>query len=657
MVLQFTHACFRRLLPFWLGVSLWAGAPSPSFAQQLVFDTAYPIGNAPGGGESWFRGLARDAQGNVYVGGYFAGSLTFGTQRLVSLGSAFDIYVAKYDEQGTLLWVQQAGLAGDDRLLALTVDAAGNVYIGGTYGGTTQFGAFSLPSTGNTYDAFVAKLDPAGTWQWAVSSGGSGVDRVNAVAIGPTGELTVGGDFGGPSARFGATELPNADAAAQATDVFVAQLSATGTWLRATRAGGPGIDQLADLAVDGAGAAYACGEYHGAQAQFGSTSLSNGSPGQPDAYVAKLDATGRWQWATHLGGTGQGQLLGLALDGSGRPYVTGQFSGATLTLGTTTLINAAAGTSDILVAALTSEGSWRWVQRAGDVGTDLAYDLAVGPTGQVVLTGEFLSTHVVVGPSDLLKSSAAGNGEAFVAQLDATGTWVGGLVPTGSGEKYGWRVVVGAEGETYVGGAYWGTRTQFGETTLPGSEPFPNGFVAHVADAAALAQLTSVAPTSGIVGQAVTVTGSGFTDVRGVRFNGVPASYTVASPTRLTATVPAGATAGPLRVRTGAGTSASTPFLVSGALASLAPRVLEGSQVWPNPVPVTGLLEVALAPSLPLGGPTQVLVYNSVGELVAQTTFSGHHLHWQLPVSAGLYQVTVRAAGQPSWQQRLVVTD
>src|SRR5581483_659354 len=84
--------------------------------------------------------------------------------------------------------------------------------------------------------------------------------------------------------------------------------------------------------------------------------------------------------------------------------------------------------------------------------------------------------------------------------------------------------------------------------------------------------ITGVTPSLGPVGTAVTITGANFTGATAVAFNGVPASFTVASPTKLTTTAPSGATTGFVTVTTPGGTATgATRFTVVPGITGFTP--------------------------------------------------------------------------------------
>jgi hypothetical protein len=74
------------------------------------------------------------------------------------------------------------------------VDGAGNVYLTGEFAGTTNFFGTNLTGTGN---AFVMKLNTDGAFQWVTSTGGTGADAGNGVAVDGYGDIFVTGYIDG----------------------------------------------------------------------------------------------------------------------------------------------------------------------------------------------------------------------------------------------------------------------------------------------------------------------------------------------------------------------------------------------------------------------------------------------------------------------------
>ena len=174
-------------------------------------------------------GIATDPRGNSYVTGQFFGTATLGAgdneTELDSAGS-FDVFVAKYGPDGTLLWATSAGGGSDtDQGFGIASDARGNSYVTGAFIETATFGAgdneTELTSAGDI-DVFVAKYAPDGTLLWATSAGGSDFDQGHGIATDPRGNTYVTGWFLG-TATFGTGDNETELDSAGGFDVFVAK--------------------------------------------------------------------------------------------------------------------------------------------------------------------------------------------------------------------------------------------------------------------------------------------------------------------------------------------------------------------------------------------------------------------------------------------------
>jgi uncharacterized protein (DUF2249 family) len=146
-------------------------------------------------------GIALDGTGNIYLAGGFLGTADFdpgaGVLNLVSSGT-YDAFLGKYNASGDLVWATKVGGAGADFFCALTVDALGNIYTTGYFGGTSDFdpgaGTQNLTSSGGA-DIVLAKYDAAGNYVWAKNMGGPFDDIGFAIAVDATGNSYITGYF------------------------------------------------------------------------------------------------------------------------------------------------------------------------------------------------------------------------------------------------------------------------------------------------------------------------------------------------------------------------------------------------------------------------------------------------------------------------------
>lgn len=322
------------------------------------------------------------------------------------------------------------GGTGTEQVVDLAVDADGSVYVTGNFSGAVDFdpgtGVTSLVSVGLT-DGFLAKYSSTGTLAWAGRIGGIGADNVSALARDAGGNLYVVGTFEaasdfdpGPANLF-LTSVGGADG-------FVARYSPTGSLLWARRFGGLAADQMADVAVDGSGNAYAVGTFAGAADALpvsGPQVVSDGS--LPDGFLLALDPAGVVRYAFSVGGIQSDAAAGVAVTTDGAVVVAGSFRGAAhFAAGIATTQLTAAGGTDAFLASYTGAGVLLWARAfsgTSDEDVQAGRGLAADASGGVAVSGTFAgTTDFDPGPGSTFRASLGGS-DWYVARLDGAGAF------------------------------------------------------------------------------------------------------------------------------------------------------------------------------------------------------------------------------------------
>src|SRR5207244_496918 len=200
--------------------------------------------------------------------------------------------------------------------------------------------------------------------------GGNNDDEAYGIAVDSSGATYVGGLTDSGASTFPVRTGPDSSYNGGADDAFVAKVNASGTGLvYLGYIGGNGDDEGLSLAVDSAGEAYITGITNSGSGTFpvkvGPDLSYNG--GAYDAFVAKVTQAGTGLvFAGYVGGTGDDQAYGIAVDGSGNAYLTGatdSTSGFPVKTGPDTTYNG--GLDDAFVAKVGSTGA---LQYAGFIG-------------------------------------------------------------------------------------------------------------------------------------------------------------------------------------------------------------------------------------------------------------------------------------------------
>jgi len=186
---------------------------------------------AGGSGGDIGSGITVDELGSSFIIGSFEDTATFGSTTMISAGHT-DIFFAKYDTKGNIVWIKQIGNIGPDRGNSICMDKFGNCLVTGTFSGTVNFGTIKLTSVGGE-DIFITKYDAMGNVVWAKQAGGGGDDIGYGIATDGLGNAFITGLFHG-DATFDKIILRSSSSQ---HDIFIAKYDKLGNmfWANQTQ--------------------------------------------------------------------------------------------------------------------------------------------------------------------------------------------------------------------------------------------------------------------------------------------------------------------------------------------------------------------------------------------------------------------------------------
>ena len=413
--------------------------------------------------------IGMDGEGFIYIGGYFNDDATFGSYTVT--GSNKDFFVAKMDPiTGDFLWASSGGCGSDDRLLGMHVDASGNIYCTGkTWCTSTGFGGAPISGIGGYEQSFISKMDKNGNWLWAKLYGAppgviytltyfpfdnifEGDDHGWDIDTDNSGNIYVTGWWSNEDCYFDTFTLSNPAWAVDTTTMgYVGKLDPNGNFLWVQQYDGVD-DKIGErdnrLAIDkNDGSVYVTGGFRGT-GWYGADSLV--SRGNWDIFVVKLDNSGNFLWSRRAGSDKGDRGNGIVIADDGDVYIDGEFRDDA-DFGTDSLNHK--NRKDIFVAKLRSNGDWVWAKRAkGSAGKDRANQMDITPDERIYVCGEVGDT---IKFGNTIIDNEYDDQNAFVAQINKSGTWVWAKVAKGAGVgDRGNQIVVDQYGNSYTVGYY-----------------------------------------------------------------------------------------------------------------------------------------------------------------------------------------------------------
>ncbi len=388
------------------GGSIAAGHSDHGFVAELddggSHQWSFRVGQLTGYGYSGT--MAIDGAHNLVITGGCQLSVDFGTGVLPG-GLGYDVFVAKFDENGNALWNRRFGDGGTQTGRAVAVDGVGNVILSGSFRSSVDFGGGELTSPGESI--YLAKFDGDGNHQWSRGFGDATSRILAFVATAAAGRVVLAGSLVG-DVDFGGGNLSATDSS---QDIFVASFDADGNHLWSKRFVGIGEQTTHGVAVDPQGNVVLAGSLSGS-IDFGGGPLT--SAGDQDVFVASFDANGNHRWSHEYGDSEPQQAASVATDGAGNVIITGTFQGS-VDFGGGPLNTA--GFDDIFVASFDSNGNHRWSRGFGSHFYEHSPAITANAAGTVVLTGS-MNGAVDFGGGPL---AGTGSDSVFLAAFDSDG--------------------------------------------------------------------------------------------------------------------------------------------------------------------------------------------------------------------------------------------
>jgi hypothetical protein len=339
-----------------------------------------------------------------------------------SNGLRSDVFVAKLDMDGNVLWAKSFGGAKWDQGVSVSADREGNVFVCGSFGGPVMvIGNDTLTNMNSGWlNIFLAKFDPNGNPLWARGAGGTWNEEAYGVSVDPSGNVYMTGYFESSSITFGSTVLYVHTTSY--ADVFIVKYDTNGNAIWAKRAGGLNGDMARAVATDPSGNVYITG-YYTDPITFGPFLLHNQSIGS-DIFITKYDGSGNVLWAKSIGGTNMDVGHSISIPDGENVYVSGFFHNDTLIFENDTLFETPGNNYYVFVANYDQQGHLLCADAlASDWNGNFGQlYVAADHFGNAYVAGQFLANQFVVGPDTLVCS---GNGiDLFIAKYSC-GDFVG----------------------------------------------------------------------------------------------------------------------------------------------------------------------------------------------------------------------------------------
>ena len=385
-------------------------------------------------GGDYGSGITTLSDNSTVVTGMFGETATFGpgdiNETVLTSDGANDIFIARYNPDGTLAWAKRAGGIDGDYGSGITKLSDDSIVVCGIYNTPATFGPGEPNQTTLTVGdkgIFIARYNPNGTLSGVRCAANEGVSygittlSDNSIVITGMFSNPITFDPGGPN------EITLNSAGNH--DIFIARFNPDGSlsWVKSTGSSDSlgdiayAITSLSDNSIVITG--YFSGSAIFGQSESNETILN--SAGEKDLFIARYNPDGSLLWAKLAGGSGWDHGLGITTLSDNSIVVTGSFANsATFGPGETNQTILTSESSDFFIARYNSDGTLSWVKNNAGTGGSSGRAITTRSDNSTVVTGQFIgiTTFGAGEPNETVLDFTATDNDIFIACYNPNGT-------------------------------------------------------------------------------------------------------------------------------------------------------------------------------------------------------------------------------------------
>ncbi|MCX6256989.1 MAG: choice-of-anchor L domain-containing protein [Bacteroidia bacterium] len=348
-------------------------------------------------GDDLSKAITIDNNDNIFICGHFNSStITFDTITLTTNGN-YDIFLAKISTNGNVIWAKRYGGAGADNCNNIACNNSGFVFITGNYSSTSVSFGSTVLSCSTPPNVFTAKFNTNGTIVWVKAGIGSGADYGNGIACDTNGNVFICGTFDGST--FSSDGMTLSDYGSDFRSGFIVKYDSNGATQWGNKITGSLYVYVNcnSITCDNNDNVWTVGEFTNELLMVQGAPYNLFSNGSYDVFMVKYSNSGSYLFTGGFGGNSGDYGKSVRFGSDGFLYITGQYVGYLYTsdqINYDNYISSGGGNSDVYVAKFYPSGNIAAMAHAGSSGTDVGSAVAIDNSGTVYTAGWFNSASI-----------------------------------------------------------------------------------------------------------------------------------------------------------------------------------------------------------------------------------------------------------------------